>query len=73
MNKEDWKREERLKIDILEVWNEVQRHIDDERKDLVLNKHSRWKTIRIFVSSTFKDFHTERDALVKEVMMIMIS
>ena len=26
-----------------------------------------WKTIRIFVSSTFKDFHEEREVLVKEV------
>lgn len=26
-----------------------------------------WKTIRLFVSSTFKDFHQEREVLVKEV------
>ncbi|XP_066925783.1 telomerase protein component 1-like isoform X2 [Clytia hemisphaerica] len=26
-----------------------------------------WRTIRIFVSSTFKDFHHEREVLVKEV------
>ena len=26
-----------------------------------------WRTIRLFVSSTFKDFHPEREVLVKEV------
>ena len=26
-----------------------------------------WKTIRLFVSSTFRDFHNEREVLVKEV------
>jgi len=28
---------------------------------------STWKTIRIFISSTFRDIHTERDHLVKVV------
>lgn len=28
-----------------------------------------WKTIRLFVSSTFKDFHAEREVLVKEVRL----
>ncbi len=35
-------------------------------KDLVVRR-TNWKTIRIFVSSTFKDFHREREILVKEV------
>ena len=30
-----------------------------------------WRTIRIFVSSTFKDFHQEREVLVKEVRLNM--
>ncbi len=30
---------------------------------------SGWKTIRLFVSSTFSDFYSEREALIKEVMM----
>ena len=32
-----------------------------------------WKTIRLFVSSTFKDFHQEREVLVKEVRICAIS
>ena len=35
-------------------------------KSLVV-KRSGWKTVRIFVSSTFKDFHAEREVLVKKV------
>ncbi len=30
-------------------------------------KTYRWKTIRVFISSTFRDFHAERDYLVKYV------
>ena len=30
-------------------------------------KRRGWKTIRLFVSSTFKDFHAEREVLVKQV------
>ena len=35
-------------------------------KNLVV-KRSGWKTIRIFVSSTFRDFHQEREVLIKKV------
>ena len=35
-------------------------------------KRTGWKTIRIFVSSTFKDFHREREILVKEVSNILL-
>ena len=27
----------------------------------------KWKTVRVFISSTFRDFHAERDYLVKYV------
>ena len=27
----------------------------------------RWKTVRVFISSTFRDMHAERDYLVKNV------
>ena len=35
--------------------------------DNLVTKRSGWKTVQIFVSSTFKDFHHEREILVKEV------
>ena len=36
--------------------------------DSVKNRRG-WKTIRLFVSSTFRDFHAEREVLVKEVSL----
>ncbi|EDV28707.1 Telomerase protein component 1 [Trichoplax sp. H2] len=32
-----------------------------------MSRARRWKTIRLFVSSTFRDFHAEREVLVKKV------
>ncbi len=40
-------------------------------KDLII-KRSGWKTVRIFVSSTFKDFHPEREVLVKKVSLLFL-
>lgn len=37
-----------------------------QNKSLVINR-SGWRTVRIFVSSTFRDFHSEREVLVKQV------
>lgn len=31
-----------------------------------------WKTVRIFISSTFNDMHAERDYLVKSVFPLHI-
>lgn len=33
---------------------------------------SEWKTVRIFVSSTFNDFFSEREVLVKKVLRKLI-
>ena len=51
-----------------DVWDQVSRTVDSTKRSskLVIRRHG-WKTIRIFVSSTFKDFHSEREVLVKEV------
>ena len=40
-------------------------------KNLVV-KRSSWKTVRIFVSSTFKDFHQEREVLIKKVCGVVV-
>jgi len=53
-----------------EVWLKAiktSRITERVKKKLVI-KHQGWKTIRIFVSSTFKDFHQEREFLVKKVI-----
>ena len=51
-----------------DMWNIVKRTCDPHEVHLEPSKQRRgWKTIRIFVSSTFRDFHQEREVLVKEV------
>ena len=72
--KEDRKNEERQRIDVYEVWNEVQRTVNREKIEYENAKRTApyWKTVRIFVSSTFRDFHTEREELVKKVSKLHI-
>lgn len=51
------------------MWAIVKKTCDRNKEwklDSVKNRRG-WKTIRLFVSSTFRDFHAEREALVKEV------
>ena len=51
-----------------EMWAIVKRTSDREGIQIEPTKNRKgWRTIRIFVSSTFKDFHQEREVLVKEV------
>ncbi|XP_072023567.1 telomerase protein component 1-like [Amphiura filiformis] len=58
---------------VSEVWSEVDVTMENdgsikkERRKQIVVKRSGWKTIRVFVSSTFKDFHAEQEVLVKEV------
>ncbi|XP_047125381.1 TPR repeat-containing protein DDB_G0287407 isoform X1 [Hydra vulgaris] len=51
-----------------DMWKIVKEMSDDHAIDVKpLTCRKGWKTIRLFVSSTFKDFHQEREVLVKEV------
>lgn len=68
---ESIKNEERLKIDVQGVWDEVIKAITPNDKEELVTLNSRWKTVRVFVSSTFKDFHNERDVLVNQVNRII--
>ena len=53
-----------------QMWAAVKKTCSPNKKWVVEKNKSRrgWKTIRLFVSSTFKDFHVEREVLVKEVL-----
>lgn len=54
--------------DIDEMWAIVKKTSDKQAITVKpLKNRKGWNTIRIFVSSTFKDFHEEREVLVKEV------
>lgn len=58
-----------------DMWAVVKKTCDrnsEWKLDSVKNRRG-WKTIRLFVSSTFRDFHAEREVLVKEVSAIPIS
>ena len=57
-----------------EMWAIVKKTCDSDGIELKPTKNRRgWRTVRIFVSSTFKDFHQEREVLVKEVRLTMLS
>ncbi|RDD44594.1 Telomerase protein component 1 [Trichoplax sp. H2] len=52
----------------MECWNAVRATSIKYQEDIKpAFKRRGWKTIRLFVSSTFKDFHAEREVLVKQV------
>lgn len=59
----------RKQIDVEHVWNQVD--INEDRIDPGVDDSPGWKTVRIFVSSTFKDFHQEREILIKEVSRLI--
>ncbi|XP_071951905.1 telomerase protein component 1-like isoform X2 [Antedon mediterranea] len=54
---------------VSDTWNQVERTIEVRKRpnNKLVVKRSGWKTVRIFVSSTFRDFHAERETLIKEV------
>jgi len=58
-------------ISVEDVWLEAENTVDPHPPSLQDQETQRtgWHTVRIFVSSTFRDFHTERDLLVKKVRL----
>ena len=55
------------RTEVEKIWKEVEKTLNQEKRSLTVDRNPGWKTVRIFVSSTFRDFHSERDVLVKEV------
>ena len=64
-------------VKVEDIWLEVKKTCDTSatkkswQRKLVIKRRG-WKTVRIFVSSTFKDFHQEREILVKKVRACQI-
>lgn len=54
-------------IKINKSWDLVEKSCKQKSHKKCVISRTGWKTIRIFVSSTFKDFHAERETLVKQV------
>ena len=58
-----------LRVD--DVWLEADKTVYSSPPSLCQQtQRTGWHTVRIFVSSTFRDFHTERDVLVKKVPLL---
>ncbi|PIK50950.1 putative telomerase protein component 1 [Apostichopus japonicus] len=54
--------------EVMQQWDSAEKTIEVHKlKQKPVIKRSGWKTVRVFVSSTFRDFHAERELLVKEV------
>ncbi|CAD5125807.1 DgyrCDS14011 [Dimorphilus gyrociliatus] len=54
-------------IRVDQAWNRAIKTCKTRTKKPPKMERADWKTVRIFVSSTFKDFHAEREILVKQV------
>jgi hypothetical protein len=60
-------------VEVTEAWDRAWETVSAKKgtwKDLsktLIFRRTGWKTVRIFVSSTFRDFHSEREFLVKKV------
>ncbi|XP_077863332.1 telomerase protein component 1-like, partial [Saccoglossus kowalevskii] len=55
---------------VMQSWDEVSKSVTVKKRSVKENpviKRSGWKTVRIFVSSTFRDFYAEREILIKQV------
>lgn len=64
----------KLKLkNVNQMWDTVKQTSDTNsiRVKPIKNRKG-WRTIRIFVSSTFKDFQQEREILVKEVCVVLL-
>ena len=63
-------------VDIYHQWDMAWKTVETRKvggmeKKLVVKRRG-WKTVRIFVSSTFRDFHQERECLVKRVIICVV-
>ena len=59
-------------VDVEDVWVQVDKSLNVPKnskydESLLVTKRTGWKTVRIFLSSTLKDFKNEREILIKEV------
>eukprot|EP00039_Didymoeca_costata_P003849 m.70069 g.70069 ORF g.70069 m.70069 type:complete len:904 (-) comp12107_c0_seq1:53-2764(-) len=54
---------------IARIWDTLDRQVDERPKAAARSYPDRkgWVTVRVFVSSTFLDMHTERETLVRQV------
>ena len=65
---EDDKRVARDEVIVSQHWQNIERSCDQQRAcPLAVTTRTGWQIVRVFVSSTFTDFHSEREVLMKKV------
>ena len=67
--------EEKIDTVIDNVWREIDSSINKYQKkyDSLRNNTEKthgWRVVRLFISSTFADFHAEREVLIKKASML---
>ena len=68
--------EEKIGTVIDNVWREIDSSINKYQKkyDGLRNNTEKthgWRVVRLFISSTFADFHAEREVLIKKASMLL--
>jgi len=62
---------------IQNMWKIIDKQINYKKSKYYANYinrvHKRHKTVRVFISSTFTDFFSEREILVKQVIKLLFS
>ena len=68
--------EEKIDAVIDNVWREIDKSINKYQKKYEglrnnTEKTHGWRVVRLFISSTFADFHAEREVLIKKVSVVL--
>ncbi|KAM4808050.1 telomerase protein component 1-like [Rhinophrynus dorsalis] len=59
---------EQSALDVAQMWNVIDSWPSEKPPNPITSVVPRgWQTVRVFVSSTFDDFHSERELLIKQV------
>ena len=67
--------DEEIQAVVDKCWKEIEescKSMFNNRSRKTVDITTRWKVVRLFVSSTFADYHAEREILVKKVCLMLI-
>lgn len=67
--------DEEIQAVVDKCWKEIEESCTsmfDNRSRKTVDITTGWKVVRLFVSSTFADYHAEREMLVKKVCLMLI-
>ena len=65
--------DEEIQAVVDKCWKEIEESCtSNNRSRKTVDINTGWKVVRLFVSSTFADYHAEREMLVKKVCLMLI-